>query len=74
MITENKVTALFCMANDSCKFYWGIIEKYATRCIKRKYCCDSILSKVEVMISSFPMIRIIAVFEKIFAFVSDLFE
>ena len=28
MLTENKVTELFCMADDFCKFFDAMIQKY----------------------------------------------
>ncbi len=29
MLTENKVTELFCMADDFCKFFDAMMQKYA---------------------------------------------
>ncbi len=50
MITEDKVTEIFCMADDFCKFFDTMTAKYTlipTR--KRKYHRNSMMSKVDVM-------------------------
>lgn len=50
IITESKVTDFFCMADDFCKFYDAMVEKYTLpRRAKHKYHCKSTLSKAEVM-------------------------
>ena len=51
MITENKVTEIFCMADDFCKFFDAMTTKYTLRPIgKRKYHRNSTMSKVEIML------------------------
>ena len=51
MITEAKVTEIFCMADDFCKFFDAMTAKYALRPTeKRKYHRSSTVSKVEVML------------------------
>ena len=50
MTTEDKVTEIFCMADDFCKFFDTMTAKYTlipTR--KRKYHRNSMMSKAEVM-------------------------
>ena len=50
MITEDKVTEIFCMSDNFCKFFDTMTAKYTlipTR--KRKYHRNSMMSKVEVM-------------------------
>ena len=50
MITEDKATEIFCMADDFCKFFDTMTAKYTlipTR--KRKYHRNSMMSKVDVM-------------------------
>ena len=51
MITEDKVTEIFCMADDFCKFFDAMTAKYALRPTgKRKYHRSSTMSKAEVML------------------------
>ena len=51
MITENKVTEIYCMADDFCKVIDAQMEKYTIQPRnKRKYHRDSTLSKAEVMV------------------------
>ena len=51
MITEDKVTELFCIADDFCKFFDAMMEKYTIKeAKKRNYHRDSTLSKSEVML------------------------
>ena len=53
MFTEVKVTEIYCLADDFCKYFDSIVEKYAidtTNTIKRKYHRDNRLSKAEVML------------------------
>ena len=51
MITEDKVTELFCMADDFCKFFDAIMEKYTLKSDKkRRYHRDSTMSKAEIML------------------------
>ncbi len=51
MITESKVTELFCMADDFCKFFDAMMEKYTiTTKAKRPYYRNSTMSKAEVML------------------------
>ena len=50
MLTENKVTEIFFMADEFCKFYDLMAKKYAIEVrSKRKYHRDGTLSKAEVM-------------------------
>ena len=51
MITEDKVTELFCIADDFCKFFDAMMEKYTIKeAKKRNSHRDSTLSKSEVML------------------------
>ena len=51
MITEDKVTEIFCMADDFCKFFDAMTAKYTLKSTgKRKYHRNSIMSKAEVML------------------------
>ena len=51
MITEDKVTELFCIADDFCKYFEAMMEKYTIKeSKKRNYHRDSTLSKAEVML------------------------
>jgi len=54
MTTEDKVTEIFCMADDFCKFFDAMTAKYALRPTgKRKYHRNSTMSKAEVMLIMF---------------------
>ena len=49
MITEDKVTEIFCMADDFCKFFDAMTAKYTLKPIgKRKYHRNSTMSKAEL--------------------------
>ena len=51
MITEDKITDLFCIADDFCKFFYTMMEKYTIKeAKKRNYHRDGTLSKAEVML------------------------
>ena len=51
MITEDKVTEIFCMADDFCKFFDAMTAKYTLKPTgKRKYHRSSTMSKAEVML------------------------
>ena len=50
MITEDKVTEIFCMADDFCKFFDATTEKYVLNPTGKKYHRDSTMSKAEVML------------------------
>ena len=51
MLTEDKVTEIFCMADDFCKFFDAMTAKYALKPTgKRKYHRSSTMSKAEVML------------------------
>ena len=51
MITEDKVTEIFYMADDFCKFFDAMVAKYTLKPTgKRKYHRDSTMSKAEVML------------------------
>lgn len=50
MITEDKVTEIFCMADDFCKVFDAQMRKYTIRDTgRRKYHRDSTMSKAEIM-------------------------
>ena len=50
-MTENKVTEIFYMADDFCKFFDAMTAKYTLKPNgKRKYHWDSTMSKAEVML------------------------
>ena len=52
MIIENKVTEIFCMADDFCKFFDAMVAKYTLKPTgKRKYHRNSTTTKVEVMLT-----------------------
>ena len=52
MITEDKVTEIFCMADDFCKFFDAMVAKYTLKPTgKRKYHRNSTTTKVEVMLT-----------------------
>ena len=49
-MTENKVTEIFYMADDFCKFFDAMTAQYTLKPNgKRKYHQDSTMSKAEVM-------------------------
>ena len=51
MIIEDKVTEIFCMADDFCKFFDAMTTKYTLKPTgKRKYHRNSTMSKAEVML------------------------
>ena len=51
MITEDKVTEIFCMADDFCKFFDAMTLKHTLKPTgKRKYHQNSTMSKAEVML------------------------
>ena len=51
MLTEDKVTELFCMADDFCKFFDAMMKKYTLKSDnKRAYHRDSTMSKSEIML------------------------
>ena len=51
MITEDKVTELFCMADDFCKFFDAMMKKYTLKSDnKRAYHRDSTMSKSGIML------------------------
>lgn len=51
MITEDKVTELFCMADDFCKFFDAMMKKYTLKSDnKHAYHRDSTMSKSEIML------------------------
>ena len=51
MITEDKVTELFCMADDFCKFFDRMEAKYTFKStVKRSYHRNSTMSKAEIML------------------------
>ena len=50
-MTENKVTEIFYMVDDFCKFFDAMTAKYTLKPNgKRKYHRDSTMSKAEVML------------------------
>lgn len=51
MITEDKVTEIFCIVDDFCKVFDAQMEKYTIKNnLKRKYHRESTMSKAEIMI------------------------
>ena len=51
MITENKVIELFCMADDLCKSFDAMMEKYTLKpTTNRRYHRVSTLSKAEIIL------------------------
>ena len=55
MSTEDKVTEIFYMADDFCKFFDAMIAKYTIKPTgKRKYHRNSTMSKAEVMLVMIP--------------------
>ena len=51
IITEDKVTEMFCMADDFCKFFDNAMKKYTLKVTKKRdYHRDSTVSKVEIML------------------------
>src|SRR5574344_3115792 len=51
MITEDKVTEIFCIADDFCKFFDAMMARYTLKPVnKRKYHRDSTMSKAEIML------------------------
>ena len=49
-MTENKVTEIFYMADDFCKFFDAMTAEYTLKPTgKRKYHRNSMMSKVDVM-------------------------
>lgn len=53
MVTEDKVTELFCMADDFSKFFDVMMEKYTLKSNKKRcyhYHRDSTMSKAEIML------------------------
>ena len=52
MTTEDKVTEIFCMADDFCKFFDAMTAKYTLKPTgKRKYHRNSTMSKMEVILT-----------------------
>ena len=51
MITEDKITEIFCMADDFCKFFDAMTAKYTLKPTgKRKCYRSSTMSKAEFML------------------------
>jgi hypothetical protein len=51
MITKDKVTEIFCIADDFCKFFDVMMGKYTLKaCTKRSYHRESTMSKSEMML------------------------
>lgn len=51
MITEDKITEIFCMADDFCKVFDAQMKKYTIKdASKRNYHRDSTMSKAEIMV------------------------
>ena len=51
MITEDKVTEIFCIADDFCKVFDAQMEKYTIKSnSKRRYHRESTISKAEIMV------------------------
>ncbi len=50
MITEDKITEIFCIVDDFCKFYDALMAKYTFKVVKkRSYNHDGRMSKAKVM-------------------------
>jgi hypothetical protein len=50
MITEDKITEIFCIVDDFCKFYDALMAKYTFKALKkRNYHRAGRMSKAEVM-------------------------
>ena len=50
MITEDKITEFFCIADDFCKVFDAQMAKYTFKALKkRKYHRDCRMSKAEIM-------------------------
>jgi len=55
MITDDKVTELFCMADDFGKFFDAMMAKYTLKPVnKRKYHRDSTVLRAEVLLIMIP--------------------
>ena len=53
MLTADKVTELFCIADDFCKFFDKMTAKYTLKSGNKRVCHrDSTMSKAEIMIIS----------------------
>ena len=51
MITEDKITEIFCIADDFCKVFDAQMAKYSFKAErKRKYHRESRMSKAEIMV------------------------
>ena len=51
MLAQDKVTELFFMADDFCKFFDRMVAKYTfKRAVKRSYHRNSTMSKAEIML------------------------
>ncbi len=51
MLTEDKVMELFCMADDFCKFFDSMMEKYTPKSDKKQqYHRDSTMSKAGIIL------------------------
>ena len=51
MITDDKVTEIFCIADDFCKVFYAQMAKYTFKAErKRKYHRESRMSKAEIMV------------------------
>ena len=58
MITEDKVTEIFCIADDFCKVFDAQMAKYTFKAErKRKYHRESRMSKAEVIVIMFSFIH-----------------
>ena len=63
MFTDDKITEIFCLADDFCKFFDSQVKKYTLTDLsgsenKRKYHREPTMSKVEIMlIMILPKIR-----------------
>ena len=49
MITEDKVTELFCISDDFCKFFDAMMEKYTLKADKKRQYCTSGTFKTQVL-------------------------
>lgn len=59
MITEDKATEIFCMADDFCKSFDAMTAKYTLKPTgKRNYHRNSTMSKAEVIADNDPFSRL----------------
>ncbi len=56
MFTKDKVTEIFCMADDFCKFFDAMMAKYTpNRPTRGEYHSESTMPEAEVMLTMIPL-------------------